>query len=121
MSPFPDYRPARHRYLIIYAVLDSMPGALPPKTGLLDTAERNHFVRQNARVDADHPRFDCFGYPEDPADVAGVEIGGKSEFGIVGDGDDFVSDLNRNRGATGPKVSSDAMRIRPVTSVNTVG
>ena len=51
------------------------------------------------------PYSSFFGDAPDAADVAGVKIARQAELGIVGGGDRFFG-VERNDGATGPKVSS---------------
>src|SRR5690606_33408999 len=56
---------------------------LAAQARLLDTAEGRDLVREDAAVHADHARFDRLRDPEDPADVAGVEVGSEPELGGI--------------------------------------
>ncbi len=71
-------------------------------------AERRDFGGDNAGIDADDAVLQRFADAEDAAQIAGVEIGGETELGIVGTAMTSASSLKRNSGASGPKVSSFA-------------
>jgi hypothetical protein len=60
--------------------------ALAAKARLLDPAEGRDLGRDDAGVDADDAVFQRLGHPPDPAEIAGVEIGGEAEDGVVGHG-----------------------------------
>ena len=64
-------------------------------------AEGGDFGGDDAFVDADHAVFEAFGDAEDSADVAGVEVGGEAEFGVVGEGDGFGFGFEAEEGGDG--------------------
>src|SRR5688572_20901335 len=57
--------------------------AFAADTGFLDPAERRHFGRNDADVDAHDSRLDAFGDAPDASDVAAVEIRRETVLGIV--------------------------------------
>src|SRR5215210_2578577 len=63
--------------------LDAVFRAFAADAAFLHAAERRDFGRDYALVDADDAVFERLGDPEDAADVAAVEIGGETEFGVV--------------------------------------
>ena len=71
-------------------VFDAVFGAFAPQARLFDTTEWCDFVGNQTGVHADHTVFECFGYAEDTADVAAVEIRCEAEFGVVGIAEDFL-------------------------------
>src|SRR5690606_4860672 len=70
-------------------ILDAVLGALSAQTGGLDAAERRHFVGDQAGVDTDHAVFQRLGNAEHTAQITRVEVGGQTEFGVVGHGNHF--------------------------------
>src|SRR4051812_1829 len=61
--------------------LDAVLRTFAPQAALLDAAERRHFVRDQAAVDADHARFDARADAPDARRVLAVQVGGEAEFG----------------------------------------
>src|SRR5205807_8949150 len=59
------------------------------EAGFLHAAKGGDFGGDEAAVDAHDAVFKRFGNAPDAGDVAAVEIGGETEFGIVGEGDGF--------------------------------
>ena len=57
---------------------------------MLDAAEWHVLGRDDAGVDAHHAVLQRLADAENAADVAGVEIAGQSEFGVVGRVDRFL-------------------------------
>ena len=57
---------------------------------MLDATKGGGLVGEHAGVDGDHAVFEGFGHADAAAQVAGVEVGGQAEFGVVGPADDFV-------------------------------
>jgi hypothetical protein len=69
--------------------VDAVVRAFAAQARRLDAAERRHFGRDDAGVDADHAVFERFGDAEDAADVFCVEVRGEAELGVVGHADGF--------------------------------
>src|SRR5207253_7604362 len=69
--------------------VDAVLGAFPAEAGFLYAAKGSDFRGYEAAVDADDAVFEGFGDAPDASDVAAVEIGGKSKFGVVGESDGF--------------------------------
>src|ERR1700674_4816872 len=63
--------------------LDTVFRPLAADAGLLHTAERRHLSGDDALVDADDAVFQTFHGSKDASDIAGIEIGGKTVFGVV--------------------------------------
>src|SRR3990172_8742001 len=74
-------------------LFDPVLGALAADTGLLDAAERRDLVGNNSDVDADHAVLERLGNAPDAPDVAAVEIGRETVFGIVGKPDQLLLGL----------------------------
>ncbi len=55
-----------------------------PRPEAFNAAERRDFGGDNAGIDADYAVLQRFADAEDAAQIAGVEIGGETELGIVG-------------------------------------
>src|SRR5713101_8574040 len=64
--------------------LDAVFRAFAADAAFLHAAEERDLGRDDAFVDADDAVFEGLGDPPDAADVAAVEIGGETEFGVVG-------------------------------------
>ena len=60
-----------------------------PMPDLLHAAERRHFGRDDALVDADDAVFQRLGHAHHAADIARVEIGGEAVLRVVRDPDRF--------------------------------
>jgi hypothetical protein len=73
--------------LDLEVVLDAVLGAFAAEAGFLHAAEGRHLGRDDAGVDADHAVFQRLGHAPDAAHVAGVEVGGEAELGVVGHAD----------------------------------
>lgn len=63
------------------------------EAGFLDAAERRFRRGDEAFIDPDHTVFQPFHHSEGAAEVTGVEVAGKAEFGVVGEGDGFLFGL----------------------------
>src|SRR5437016_9821672 len=84
--------------------LDAVFRAFAADAAFLHAAEGGDLGRDDAFVDADDAVFEGFGDAPDAADVAAVEIGGETEFGVVGHLDGLVFGLEpveRRDGAKG--------------------
>eukprot|EP00825_Cyclidium_porcatum_P023894 TRINITY_DN26475_c0_g1_i1.p2 TRINITY_DN26475_c0_g1~~TRINITY_DN26475_c0_g1_i1.p2 ORF type:complete len:223 (+),score=42.64 TRINITY_DN26475_c0_g1_i1:171-839(+) len=68
-------------------LLDAVLRAFAAEAGLLDAAERRNLVGNHPGVDADHAVLQRLANAPAAADIAREEIGGETEFGIVGHGD----------------------------------
>src|SRR5471030_1705742 len=68
-------------------VLDAVLGALASDARFLYAAERRHFGGDESGVDADDAIFQRLGHAPYTADVAAVEVGGETEFRVVGQSD----------------------------------
>ena len=76
--------PSHDEVLHLQVLVDAVDGALPPEAGLLDAAERGDLVGDVAGVDPDHARLERGGDPPDALGVAGEQVGGETELGVVG-------------------------------------
>jgi hypothetical protein len=74
----PSLQPAHAKVFSFERLFDPVFSAFPADAGFFHAAERCDFGRDEARVDADDAVFQGFGRAEDPADIAGAEIGGQA-------------------------------------------
>src|SRR5437763_3327006 len=74
---------AHAQVLHLEEVLDAVFRALAADAAFLHAAEWRDLGRDDAFVDPDDAVFEGFGNAPDAADVAAVEIGGETEFGVV--------------------------------------
>src|ERR1700731_479086 len=81
---------AQAQILDLEVVLDAVFRALAADAAFLHATERRDLGRDDALVDADDAVFERLGDPPDAADVAAVEIGGETEFGVVRHADRLV-------------------------------
>src|SRR6476620_4230951 len=75
---------AHAQVLHLEIILDAVFRPLAADAAFLHAAEGGDLSRDDAFVDADDAVFEGFGDAPDAADVAAVEIGGETEFGVVG-------------------------------------
>lgn len=84
---------------LLDVVVDAVVRAFAAEAGLFDAAEGRDFGGDQPFVDADHAVFQRLGHAPGAADVAGVQVGGEAEFGVVGHGDGlFFSAEAEHRG-----------------------
>ena len=74
-------------------LLDAVFRAFAADPAFLHAAERGDLGRDDALVDADDAVFEPLGDELDAADVTAVEIGGETEFGVVGHLDRLIVGL----------------------------
>src|SRR5215469_951123 len=65
-------------------VEDAVLRAFAPDAGFLHAAERRHFGREQPGVQTDHAVLECLRDAEGARDIAGVEVSGEPELGVVG-------------------------------------
>src|SRR6478672_10746138 len=75
--------PAQAHILEIQIFLDPVLAALAAHAALLDATEGCDLDRDHPVIDADHAHLHGLGDAEDAADVAGVEIAGEADIGVV--------------------------------------
>src|SRR6266498_3299491 len=68
----------------VEVILDALMSALLAEARFLDAAEWRFRRGDEAFIDADHTVFQPFHDPEGATEIAGVEIAGQAEFGVVG-------------------------------------
>jgi hypothetical protein len=102
-------------------VLDAVLGALAAHAGFLHAAEGRDLGGDDAGVDADDAVFQGLGDAPDAADVAGVEVGGEAEFGVVGHRITSASSSKRKTGRPGRRFPPSATSMSGVTSATRVG
>ena len=83
----------------VEVVLDALMAAFAADAGLLDAAERRLHRGDQALIDAHHPVFQPFHDPEGAAEIAGVEVAGEAEFGVVGEVDRLLLRLEPEHGS----------------------
>src|SRR5258706_14704203 len=66
---------------------DAVFRTLAADAGLFHAAEGRHLGGDDAFIDADDAVLQTFHDPEDAPDIARIEIGGKSVFGVIGHAD----------------------------------
>src|SRR5439155_12117709 len=81
---------AHAQVLHLEELLDAVFRPFAADAALLHASERRDLGRDDAFVDPDDAVFECLGNAPDAADVAAVEIGGETEFGVVGHPDRLV-------------------------------
>src|SRR5690349_18815140 len=79
--------------LVLQELVDADAAAFTAQSGLLDAAEGCGGVGDQSGVDADHAAFEAFGDPQGAVEVLGEQVGGQTEFGVVGGGDGLVLGL----------------------------
>src|SRR5579863_7072539 len=68
-------------------LVDAVARAFAPETGLLDAAEGCDRSADQPGIDAYHPALERARHAPHAADVTRIEVGGQSEFGVVGQPD----------------------------------
>src|ERR1051325_8297769 len=79
--------------LVLQELVDADASAFAAQAGLLDAAEGRGGVGDESGVDADHAAFEAFCDTQGTVEVLGEQVGGQTEFGVVGGGDGLVLGL----------------------------
>src|SRR5215510_5498917 len=84
----------RHAEILDLEVfVDAVLRSLPAEAGFLHAAERSLGGRDQAGIDPDDPVLQGLRDPRDAAEVAGVEVRGEPEFGVVCEADRLLLGL----------------------------
>src|SRR3990172_10244373 len=84
---------AHAEVLDLEELVDAVLRALAAEAGLLHAAERRLSGRDQAGVDPDDAGLEALRDAPDPAEVAGVEVGGEPELGVVREANRFLLGL----------------------------
>ncbi len=87
----------------LHVVIHAVFRAFATGARLFDAVKRCDFGGYQPGVDANNAVFKRFRYLEDTREIAGIKIGGQSEYRIVGHGDDLIDICEAKNRSQRPK------------------